>query len=387
MTNTSIGIEKLSFYVPKHYIALATLAERHGIDPAKFSRGIGQDMFSMPSHDEDVVTLAAEAAHPIIEEVGDDAIDTLILATESGIDQSKSAGVYVHRLLGMKSSCRVVEMKHACYSATAALQLAAGHVLRKPGAKVLIIASDVSRYDLDSSGEPTQGCGAVAMLISAEPKIMTIDPMSGLFTEDIMDFWRPNYRKTPLVDGKYSALRYLNALSEAWADYKANDGRAYEDIARFCYHLPFTRMGVKAHSHLAGQNGTRAQGTQITDGTIYNRIVGNCYTASLYLSLASTLENAKEDLAGQAIGLFSYGSGAVAEFFSGEVLPGYRDHLRKEAHEALLEDRTALSYDEYLTLWHAPDPQDGSEHVMERAARGRYRLARIDEHKRHYEAD
>lgn len=385
MTNMTIGIEKLSFYVPKHYISLTTMAEHHGIDPAKFSRGIGQDKIAMPSHDEDVVTLAAEAAQPIIDAVGSDDIDTLIFATETGIDHSKAAGIYVHRLLGMNPRCRVVEMKQACYSATAALQMAAGYVARKPSAKVLIIAADVSRYDLDSSGEATQGCGAVAMLVSNDAKILSLDTVSGLFTEDIMDFWRPNYRKTPLVDGKYSALRYLNALAESWTDYQQQGGRDFTSIDRFCYHLPFSRLGVKAHSHLAKLNGAKLDNVQITDGMAYNRVVGNCYTASLYLSLISTLENADQDLTGQAVGLFSYGSGAVAEFFSGVVQEGYQDHLMTTHHQKLLDDRAALSYDAYLNLWHAPDPQNGEAYAPEPAARGRYRLVSIDEHKRHYD--
>ncbi|MEM6726920.1 MAG: hydroxymethylglutaryl-CoA synthase, partial [Pseudomonadota bacterium] len=124
----------------------------------------------------------------------------------------------------------------------------------------------------------------------------------------------------------------------------------------------------------------------IEAGMVYNREVGNCYAASLYLSLISMLENCEDDLTGRPVGMFSYGSGAVAEFFSALVQPGYRDHLLKAHHTRLLEDRTALSYDEYLAFRHAPDPVDGSEAVMAQVARGHYRLARIHEHKRHYEA-
>ncbi|MEM6374969.1 MAG: hydroxymethylglutaryl-CoA synthase [Pseudomonadota bacterium] len=385
LSMTGIGIERLSFYVPEHYVSLETLAKRHGIDPAKFSRGIGQDQIAMPGHDEDIVTLAAEAARPVIDAVGGEDIDTILLATETGIDQSKAAGVYVHHLLGLGPNCRIVEMKHACYAATAAIQLACGHVARKPWAKVLVIATDVSRYDLDSSAEATQGCGAVAMIISGAPKVMEIDTVSGCFTEDIMDFWRPNYRKTPLVDGKYSALKYMNALANAWSDYQDNGGREFTSFSKFCYHLPFTRLGVKAHRHLCSLNESQAQESHFADGMTYNRKVGNCYTASLYLSLISTLETSDEDLSGKSIGLFSYGSGAVAEFFSGVVQPGYKDQLESNRHAALLDDRVALSYDEYVNVWHAPDPHDGGDVDIPKAARGQYRLARINEHKRIYE--
>ncbi len=383
---TKIGIDRLSFYTPQHYLELATLAERQGIDPDKFSRGIGQEKIAIPTHDEDIVTLAAEAARPIIEAVGTEGIDTLLFATETGIDQSKSAGIYVHRLLGLPTQCRNVELKQACYSATAGLQMACGYVARKPDRKVLVIASDVSRYDLDSPAEATQGSGAVAMLISANPSVLEIDPVSGCHSEDIMDFWRPNYRKTPLVDGKYSTLKYMHFLGHAWADYQESGGRDFGDFVQFCYHLPFSRMAEKAHRQLSNINKVKPDPTLIEPGMAYAREIGNCYSASLYLSLISMLETVPDDLAGKAIGLFSYGSGAVGEFFSGTVQPGYRDSLFTEHHGRLLAERTSLSYDDYLELWNAPDPHDGSEVVMEAAARGRYRLARINEHKRLYDS-
>lgn len=382
---TDIGIERISFYIPRTYLDLSTLAQRSGADPDKFLNGIGQHKNAIPPHDEDVVTMAAEAAHPIIEACGSDGIDTLLFATESGIDQSKSAGLYVSRLLNLPRQCRNVELKQACYSATAALQMACGYVTRKPERKVLIIASDVARYDLDSPGEATQGAGAVAMLISATPNILTVEPVSGCYSEDIMDFWRPNYRKTPLVDGKYSAIKYLHALKHAWADYQDNGGRAFNDFGQFCYHLPFSRMAEKAQKHLATLNQAQMDRNHIKAGMTYNRDVGNCYSAALYLSLISMLETYDGDLADQAIGLFSYGSGATAEFFSGTVSADYKDYLFTQRHQALLHERTALGYEEYLEYWHAPDPQNGAETLIPQTGHGRYKLTKIDNHKRHYE--
>lgn len=378
------GIEALSFYTPHRYISLATLAEHHGIDPAKFSKGIGQDKIALPGHDEDIVTMAAEAARPLIDRYGAENIDTVLFATETGIDQSKAAGIYVHRLLGLPANCRNVELKQACYSATPALQLACSYVARRPDRKVLVIASDVARYDRDSSGEATQGAGAVAMLVSADPKVLEIGNVSGLFSEDIMDFWRPNHRRTPLFDGKFSTLRYLNALVEAWQDYGANGGKSYAEFSRFCYHLPFSRMGEKAHRHLAKTAQTPLDMDMALPGMMYNRVVGNSYTASIYLALISTLENTDEDLSGKSIGLFSYGSGASAEFFDATVMDGYQDHLFTQRHQTLLDERIAVSYDDYVALWETPVAQDGEELTFAAEARGRYRLASIDDHKRIY---
>ncbi len=377
---TVTGIEAISFYTPQTYVSLDALAERHGIDPAKFSRGIGQEKIALPGPDEDIVTMAAEAVMPIIERVGSQGIDTVLFATETGIDQSKAAAIYVQRLVQLSPNCRCVELKQACYSATAALQLACSYVARKPDRKVLVIASDIARYDRDSSGEATQGAGAIAMLVSAQPKVQEVGAISGLFTEDIMDFWRPNHRRTPIFDGKASTLRYLNALVEAWKDYQANGGLPYDAFDRFCYHVPFSRMGEKANSHLAKANKMPNAMEKVQPGLVYNRQVGNCYTASLYLAMLSQLENSDEDLTGSTIGLFSYGSGASGEFFDTKVMPGYRDHLFAEAHKRLIEDRIAVSYEDYVTLWDGMDLTQGAPDT----ARGRFRLDRIEDDKRIY---
>ncbi len=384
----SVGIDEISFYTSNYFLDLKHLAETHSIDADKFYQGIGQEKMGMPAPDEDVVTMAANAAFPLIERVGTDAISTVMFATETGIDQSKSAGVYVHRLLGLNANCRVVEMKQACYSATAAIQMACALVARQPEKKVLVIASDVARYDLDTPGEATQGCGAVAMLITANPRLVELDSEVGNYTEDVMDFWRPNYRSTALVDGKYSTKIYLKSLKMAWEHFREVSSLAFTDFQHFCYHLPFTRMAQKAHKHLARVNDSQLTpeelDQQVEDTLLYNRIIGNSYTASMYIGLASLLENCKQNLAGKRIGFFSYGSGCVAEFFSGKIVAGYEKYLHSDKHQTMLEARNAVTYDEYLSLYNDVDPTDGGEHTKAEGTTGRFRLAGISHHKREY---
>lgn len=385
---SSVGIDQISFYTSNYFLDLRTLAEQQNTDPDKYYVGIGQEKMGMPAHDEDIVTMAASAAAPIFDGDEDKNVSTLLFATETGIDQSKSAGVYVHRLLGLNENCRVVELKQACYSATAAIQMACALVARQPEKSVLVIASDIARYDLDTPGEATQGCGAVAMLIKANPRIIEIDPEVGNYTEDVMDFWRPNYRKTALVDGKYSTKIYLKSLKKAWEHFCDASSLAFNDLGHFCYHLPFSRMAQKAHRHLAKVNKTSLDvesiEAQIEGSLLYNKLIGNSYTASLFIGLASLLENCKENLSGERIGFFSYGSGCVAEFFTGRVVDGYEKWLFKELHKSMLDSRSELAYEQYLELYHAPDPQDGGTYEIKSDTQGRYRLANISEHKREY---
>jgi hydroxymethylglutaryl-CoA synthase len=143
-----LGIDCISFYTPHYYLDLATLAAARGVDVDKYKVGLGQDKMAVTPPDEDIVTFAANAAYPLLKQVDVEQIDTVFLATESGIDQSKAAGIFVHHLLNLPKNCRVVEVKQACYSATAALQMALSYVARNPKRKVLIIASDIARYSL-----------------------------------------------------------------------------------------------------------------------------------------------------------------------------------------------------------------------------------------------
>lgn len=384
----SVGIDEISFYTSNYFLDLKNLAMVQEIDAEKYYQGIGQEKMGMPAPDEDVVTMAANAALPLIERVGPDAISTVMFATETGVDQSKSAGVYVHRLLGLTPKCRVVELKQACYSATAAIQMGCALVARQPDKKVLVIASDVARYDLGTPGEATQGCGAVAMLITANPRLVELDPEVGNHTEDVMDFWRPNYRSTALVDGKYSTKIYLQSLKHAWEHFREVSSLAFTDFQHFCYHLPFTRMAQKAHKHLARINQSALTpellDLQVEDTLLYNRIIGNSYTASMYIGLASLLENCKQNLAGKRVGFFSYGSGSVAEFFSGKIVSGYEKYLHGDRHQSMLEARSEVSYEEYLELYNDTDPVDGGVHTKTEGTTGRFRLVGISHHKREY---
>lgn len=383
-----IGIDKIGFHIPHYYVDMEDLAEARGVEPAKFTVGIGQDSMAVTPVTQDPVTLAANAALNIIDEADRDAIDFVMFGTETGIDHSKSAAVYVHRLLGLKPNARSIEMKQACYGATAAIQLAKGHIALNPKSKVLVLASDIARYGLHTAGEVTQGAGAVAMVISADPKIMTIENDSTFLTNDIMDFWRPTYSNVAYVDGKYSNEQYLSFVDHVWTKYKEETNRTLDDFTAICFHLPYTKMGVKALRTIIDDGNEETQRrlqNNLEKSIAYSRKVGNIYTASLYLGLTSLLEE-QEVNPGERIGLFSYGSGAVGEFFTGIVQEGYRDHINLDHHNILFNDRIRLSVDEYEEVFSATLPIDGSTVELDTTQDpASIYLSGIKEHMRQYE--
>lgn len=384
----SIGIESASFYSSNYFLDLATLAKARGVPEEKYYVGLGIQQMAVSPPDEDIVTLAANAAHQALKDIDKDNIRLLLFATESGIDQSKAAGFYVHQLLKLSPHCRILELKQACYSATGGLMLAKEWLKSNPKYKALIIASDIARYGLGMPGEPSQGAGAVALVLSNNPKLVSFEEGSGIYTEEAMDFWRPNYRDEALVDGKHSIDLYLKALKESWQNYYDETKRQYQDHDQFLFHIPFPRLAEKAYQRLALANNLpkpndQEINTRLDDSLKYSRTIGNCYTASLYLGLISLLEH-NPNLEGQRLGLYSYGSGAIGEFFSMRVSKEYQKALHTNIHKKLLAERKELDQTTYETFYSFNYPIDGSEILIEKYQTGAFRLAGLRGHQRIY---
>jgi hydroxymethylglutaryl-CoA synthase len=386
-----VGIDAISFYTSPYYLDLAELARKRNVDVSKFHEGLGQLKMGVISPDEDIVTLATAAASRIVREEDLAAIDHVLFATESAFDCSKSAGTYVHKLLNLPQTCRVVELKQACYAATAALQMGIAWVRLNPTKKVLVLASDVARYGLGTTGESSQGCGAVAMLLSVNPRLVAIESGSGFYTDEVMDFWRPNYLHEALVEGKYSSMVYLRALEASWKHFQSETGRSFSDIDYFCYHTPVPRLVEKAHKFLLKINKNESVDEAEAAKSVaaflqYARLTGNSYTASLYVGLASLLDNTTEDLAGKRLGFYSYGSGCMAEYFTGIVQPHYESVLNAAQHQDMLNMRKALSYEEYEKFYQHRLPEDGSTYQTPKHVCKNFRLSGVNKHQRQYEA-
>lgn len=384
----TIGIDKIGFATSQYVLEMAVLAQARGAEPEKFSIGLMLDALSITPISEDIVTLAATAAQEILTDDDRETIDMVIVATESGIDQSKAASVYVHNLLKIQPFARAFEMKEACYAATAGLNYAKLHVATHPGSRVLVIASDIAKYGLNTPGESTQGAGAVAMLVTENPRILVLNDDNVAQTRDIMDFWRPNYSTTPFVNGIYSTKQYLDSLKTTWAEYQNRHQTSLADFSAFCLHLPFPKLALKGLNKLIDKSIPEEKKAELlghfADSITYSRQVGNIYTGSLYLGLLSLLENSKALKAGDNIGFFSYGSGAVSEVFSGTLVEGYQSMLQTNRLETLA-NRTVLSVANYEALFYEEANLDDTGSAnFNHYATGDFRLSHIDQHQRIY---
>ncbi|MGT2934646.1 hydroxymethylglutaryl-CoA synthase [Streptococcus castoreus] len=351
----NIGIDKIGFATSQYVLKLEDLALARKTDPAKFSQGLMLESFSVTPITEDIITLAAAAADQILTAEDKARIDMVILATESSVDQSKAAAIYVHHLMEIQPFARSFEVKEACYSATAALDYAKLHVASKPNSRVLVITSDIAKYGIDSAGEATQGAGSMAMLVTTNPRILQLNDDNIAQTRDIMDFWRPNYSSTPFVNGIYSTKQYLDSLETTWKAYQEKEAAHLADFAAFCFHIPFPKLALKGLNMLMDDSLSTNRKEILLEAfqasIIYGKQIGNIYTGSLYLGLLSLLENSSTLKAGDKIGFFSYGSGAVSEIFSGQLVKGYEKMLMLN-RQTLLNQRKRISVTEYEELFY-----------------------------------
>ncbi|HSP19389.1 MAG TPA: hydroxymethylglutaryl-CoA synthase family protein [Myxococcaceae bacterium] len=409
---TSVGIEALAVALPRRTLHLDDLARARGVDPAKYIAGLGVREMAVADPGEDTVALASTAARRLIEanQVDPATIGFLAVGTETGVDHSKPVASFVQGLVGLPRHMRVFDVQHACYGGTAALMGAAEWIASgvAGGKSAIVICSDIARYGVKTAGEPTQGAGAVAMLVSARPDLLSFDlGLNGTSSTHVFDFWRPLGRREAVVDGHYSIDCYLEALAGAYRDWRAKaearelvrrgaSALPSEQLAALAYHVPFCKMAKKAHGRLRrcdlddvlgafdeGREEREAASSferQVAHSLTLCARVGNVYTGSLYLGLAGMLQEGAAALAGKRIGLFSYGSGCASEFFSGVVGTAAAGRIQRAKLNEVVGSRERITVDEYERLMAlAPDRPPEIPPPP-----GGFRFTGMHEHRRQY---
>jgi len=422
------GIDDISIYIPRLYLDASDFAKARGLDPGKLERGLGIGQMAIVDTNQDPACLAANACLRVMQKnkLTPDKIGRLYVATESAFDESKAMNSYVIGMLEQVygkdtfGHCGGIECKFACVSGSYALYdntnwIRAGEAEDK---YALVVVSDIAKYDLGSSGEVTQGAGAVAMLLNDNPRLLSFDPkVTSTSIKNEYDFYRPFGKETPIVHGQYSNLLYLIQVKNALIDYKRRvketgliklkEGETILDHVDYLnMHLPYSNMGKKALAYLVRHEwrdlprwekiieeigmkepipkdprGTiesvledaefmandhqftklftsteiyaELYESKLASSLIASKMIGNLYTASLYLGFRSSLEFEYQkgiDLKGKRVGFCSYGSGASAMIFSGVIQPEYDQVVKDMNLEAELGPRTKLSLDEYEEL-------------------------------------
>ncbi len=320
----TIGIAAIGVAIPRYAMPLQELAAIRGISADKYIDGLGCQAMAICDHNENAATLAVNAAkralanwHGSLENIG-----LVVVATESSLDMSRPLSSWVMEALQFKGQVRSYEVKHACYGGTVAVRQALEWKLsgNSKGKAALVIGTDVALYATGHSGEPTQGAGAIAMIID-QATIASIHTDSYYWSDPQYDFWRPIGQKFPEVNGRLSLACYINAVVQCFAQLAPADklGAYLQEYKYVCFHVPFPKMVYKAVKKIGEYCGWNTEQTlewyrrSILPTMEWNQQIGNCYTASLWYTVANALSKTQP---GEQICAFSYGSGCGSELLT-----------------------------------------------------------------------
>jgi len=357
-----IGIEKINVYAGSLVLDIEKLAVARNRDVKFFKEELMLDSKSQLVDYEDVITMAVNAAKPIITEEDKKDIELCIFATESGLDYCKTNSTYVCKFLGLKPQVRNFEVKNACYAATCAVQMAIGWIAAvAPGKKALIVSSDINYDHEGRRGEEVPAVGAVAMLISDKPNVVEYEiGKNGYYTFECTDYARPT-STYDIINGEESLYAYLDCADGAWEHYKKVVGQNLDFnsyFKRVVYHTPFGGLVKLAHGNILKENYPGIKKSEIMKNFEEKvlksfkipRLVGNTYSSTVYTSLVSLLMDDDDVKPGDRIGLYSYGSGSCAEFYSAIVLPGAKEYIKSLKLNDHLNIRYQLTVDEFDNL-------------------------------------
>eukprot|EP00898_Chlorokybus_atmophyticus_P000505 jgi/Chlat1/1455/Chrsp12S02007 len=365
----NVGILAMEVYFPNTAIKQADLEVFDGVSTGKYTIGLGQQMLAYCTDREDVVSISLTVVQSLFEKYDIDprSIGRLDVGSETILDKSKSIKSSLMALFEESGNSDVqgIDSLNACYAGTAALFNAINWVESSgwDGRYALVVAADIAVY-AEGPARPTSGAGAVAMLVGRDAPLALEAKYTASHMANTWDFYKPKLdSEYPVVDGKLTQMCFLSALDKAYSTYcskyqKRNGGEQFSlaDAEHVVFHAPYNKLVQKSFARLVYNDFLRlnrddaesplypfrdltseesysdralekaamtasapSYKDKVLPSTLLPTQCGNMYTAALYGGLASLVDQARSDLVGKRVLMFSYGSGLACSLFSFRV--------------------------------------------------------------------
>ncbi len=340
----AVGIAGYGAYVPRLRVRTADISAtwrvRGAAAPAVAEK-------SVPAADEDVVTMAIEAARTALDRAGTnlagiDAIGAIWVGTESKPYAVKPSATIVAEALGITPHVVAADMEFACKAGSEAMQAAVAFVGSSMVDAALAIGMDTAQSKPGDALEHTAGCGGAANHFAAAAEAQAVVEASISHVTDTTDFFRREAAHYPEHGGRFTGEpSYFRHTLAASRKLLAEVGSAAKDYAHAVFHQPVPKFVEKAAAELGFTS------RQIRTGLVAPRM-GNAYAGSSLLGLAAVLDVARP---GDRIFFCSYGSGAGSDAFSFRVTERIAERRRGPAVVDYLDRRRLVDgYGQYLRL-------------------------------------
>jgi len=412
------GIDAIAFDIAKIHLSINTLAKARNIDPEKLEKGLGLLKMTLPDAHQDTVVFGANALTKLIlnSNVNLEDIARIYVGTESAIDSSKPIASFLVALMEQKfgentlSECDVVDFTFACIGGVDAMQNCIDFVRLNPTKKAIVVTTDIAKYDLNSTGEYTQGAGAVALLITENPRIIAFENIWATSTKGVFDFFKPYrtlsketitgninnenwfdnleaeieiHKDQPVFEGQYSNQCYMDRTRNAYFSFKKNVNSStpiYESWKSIIMHLPYSFQGrrmlteIYALDHenqiISGNEDTSEYQNKLKEiskseeyrnfvteklqpAEIASSLIGNLYTGSIFMGFLSTLAHfydAKINVSNEKFGFLAYGSGSKSKVFEGTIQPNWSAAVANVNLFETLENSFEIGFESYEKL-------------------------------------
>ncbi len=335
----AVGLLGYGAYVPRLRLRTQSIA-RIWRAPGSAAPAVAEK--SVPSLDEDVITMSIEAARTAVDraEIAPDRIGAVWVGTESKPYAVKPSATVVAQALGITPYLVAADIEFACKAGSEAMQAAVAFVGSGLVEGALAIGMDTAQARPGDALEYTAGSGGAALIFGPASNALAVVEASTSFVTDTPDFFRREHAHFPEHGGRFTGEpSYFYHTLSASRRLLQEIGREPRDFAYAVFHQPVPKFVERVAAELSFTE------EQIRVGLVARRM-GNAYAGSSLLGLAAVLDVARP---GDRIFFCSYGSGAGSDAFSFQMTEAANAPRRGATVEDYLSRRRQISeYGEYL---------------------------------------
>ena len=301
------GIIGYGAYIPRNRIKVEEIAKVWGTDAPSYKKGLMLEEKSVPSPDQDTITMSVEGSKRALKRAGIDPreIGAVYVGSESHPYAVKPSGTVLAEALGSTPEAHTADLEFACKAGTEGMFIALSLVQAGAVKYALAVGADTSQGAPGDALEYSAAAGAAAFIFGKE-RLVAEAVETYAYMTDMPDFWRREYQYYPQHGGRFTGEpAYFQHVTGAARGIMAKVKMKPADFQYVIFHQPNGKFPFRVGAMLGFEK------KQIEPGWLVNKL-GNTYSGSSPLGLTSTLDIAK---AGDMILLVSYGSGAGSDAF------------------------------------------------------------------------
>lgn len=301
------GIVGFGGYIPRYRIKVEEIAKVWGADAPTYKKGLGLMEKSVPAPDQDVITIAVEAAKNALKraQIDPKKIGAVYVGSESHPYAVKPTGTTVAEVLGCVPDCHCADLEFACKAGSEGMFLAYSLVKSGEVEYSLAIGADTSQGAPSDALEYSAAAGGAAFIFGKENVVATVDYQYSFMT-DTPDFFRREYQHYPRHGGRFTGdMAYFKHIRGAVTKILEISGMKVNDFDHIVFHQPNGKFPVKMALELGFNE------KQFKTGLL-SPTLGNTYSGASPTGLSAILDVAKPK---EKILMCSFGSGAGSDAF------------------------------------------------------------------------